>query len=84
MGVLIWVCTRSPIAVDITNHRLQDPFPDMPTEAEWDETAEVGSIAIDQTLNMKALSVYCGPIGDDESLSTAEYSKITKKITIVE
>lgn len=71
MGVLIWVCTRSPIAVDITNHRLQDPFPDMPTEAEWDETAEVGSIAIDQTLNMKALSVYCGPIGDDESLSTA-------------
>ena len=43
----------------------------MPTEAEWDETAEVGSIAIDQTLNMKALNVYCGPTGDNESLSTA-------------
>ena len=45
----------------------QDPFPDMPKDAEWDEKNEVGSIAIDQTLNAKGLSVYFEPMTQPEN-----------------
>lgn len=44
-----------------------DPFPDMPKDAEWDEKSEVGSLAIDQTLNAKGLSIYFQPLARPEN-----------------